>query len=180
MEKNKLYKGIYGLILTDIPDVQIVSPSDVTGHLIKENKMLYQWPKQIPDTKGPVHFTVKKMKLPYDERHFCWQLKFYIEEKQKEINSGEKCIEPSTLYEKELMSFIDKPCETENVRNVSQCEKENSPKESSTLPKKCLGSYKAPKFELKIKPLVAKSLKGQRSPPKQAKRKCKECRQCYK
>ena len=83
LEKNKLYKGIYGLILTDIPDVQIVSPSDVTGHLIKENKMLYQWPKQIPDTKGPVHFTVKKMELPYDERHFRWQLSFTLKKSRK-------------------------------------------------------------------------------------------------
>ena len=66
-------------------------------------------------------------------------------QEQLEINSEEKCIEPSTLYEKELMSFIDKPCETKNVRNVSQCEKENSPKENSTLPKKTLRKLQSAK-----------------------------------
>ena len=61
LENNNLYRGIYGLILTDIPDVQIVDPSEITAHLIKENRMLYQWLKEVDDTKGPVHFTVKKM-----------------------------------------------------------------------------------------------------------------------
>ena len=60
-----------------------MDPLEVTAHLIKENRILYQWPKEVHDMKGPVYFTVKKMGLPYDERHFCWQLKFYIEENQK-------------------------------------------------------------------------------------------------
>ena len=81
-------------------------------------------------------------------------------QEQDGINSGEKCIEPSTLYEKELMSFIDKPCEEENL-NSSKCYKEKSGKETSTLPKKRLGSYKVPKFELKIKPVVSKSSKAE-------------------
>ena len=58
-------------------------------------------------------------------------------QEQDEINSGEKCIETSALYEKELMSFIDKPCEEENL-NSSKCYKEKSGKETLTLPKKML------------------------------------------
>ena len=92
---------------------------------------------------------------------------------QHEINSGEKCIEHSTLYGKELMSFIDKLVETENVRNSSKSHKENSSNETSTLPKKHLGSYKVPKFELKIKPLVGKSSKAEGCAQKQPKWKCK-------
>ena len=85
LENNKLYRGIYGLILTDIPDVQIVDPSQITDHLVKENKMLYQWPKEVLDTKGSVHFTVKKMELSYDEKHFCWQLKFLLKKSRKKF-----------------------------------------------------------------------------------------------